>query len=668
VKILDSNPKFSRFIHSVWLFPILLTLILFTLTAFKISGSSVGSYYSYFYGNQKNRDLLGGRPRGIRSDEWLVTTPLTIAQKNNNFQRINTNIGNGEDMSLILDVPYKEWSVVFKPQNLIFFVLPLDYAFAFKWWLLAYLLILSCYLFVISLDSSKKTFAILLSLTIYFSPFVQWWYQSSTLSSLFFSFFAITLLLKIFEKKKGKHTYLFSVLLAYVLTCFLLILYPPFQIPCMLAMLAFGIGVLLKARKDLPPKDYRLRLFHVVCAILAATLLTLTFLKTRINTVDLIRNTAYPGHREQQSGGFDLLHTFAGHTSPNLQFGGKSRFYAVVKNGLTNQSEASNFIYIFPFLFLPYLYLIYKRLGGFNKDPLLLSVNLCIMAFLLWLFVGHNKLMGQLTLLKMVPHQRLLIGLGLLGTIQLALFAVLYSKSRKPLISLKKSLVYALVIFIIELILGILVSKTMPGYISLLRVMLFSIPIPAAIYLLLSNKPEKALLFLLSIGIVSTLIIHPVYKDINVLENTKLSNTIKETAAKKDGAWITDEFIIENFASMNGAKTFSGVYTYPQFEIWKSLREDTPINVYNRFAHAVFSFDRVIDQSVDTTISLEGPDSIKITTEPCDSKLLGIGVRFIMTIKKLDEDEACINSVQEITYPNVSIYIYELRNNVSANH
>jgi len=667
VKISDLSPKLSRLIHSVWLFPIVLTLILITLTALKISGSSVGSYYSYFYGNQKNEDLLGGRPRSIRSDEWLVTTPLTIAQKNNSFQRINANIGNGEDMSLILDVPYKEWSTVFKPQNLIFFALPLDYAFAFKWWLLAYLLILSCYLFVISLDSSKKVFAILLSLTIYFSPFVQWWYQSATLSSLFFSFFTITLLLKIFEKKKGKHTYLFSILLAYVLTCFLLILYPPFQIPCMLAMLAFGIGLLFKAHKDLVSKDFLLRLLHVLCAILAAALLAFTFLKTRSNTVDLIRNTAYPGHREQLSGGFDLLHTFAGHTSPNLQFGSKSRFYAVVKNGLTNQSEASNFIYLFPFLFLPYLYLLYKRLGGFNKDPILLSINLCIMVFLLWLFVGHNKLMGQLTLLKMVPHQRLLIGLGLLGTIQLALFAILYSKSKKPLISSKKSLVYATAVLITELTLGILVSKTMPGYVSLFRVLLFSIPVAASIYLLLRNKPEKALLFLLSIGIMSTLAIHPVYRDINILENTKLSNIIRDTATKKDGAWITDEFIIENFASMNGAKTLSGVYTYPQLEVWRSLKEDTPIDVYNRYAHAVFSFDRVMNQTVDTKISLEGPDSIKITTEPCNSKLLEVGVRFIMTTEKLATDEPCVSSVQDITYPNVSIYIYELRGDINTN-
>src|ERR1700739_4063629 len=94
---------------SIWLFPLLLTLALGFLTVFKINGSSIGIYHEFFYGGSKDSNLILGTPRSIRSDEWVVNTQMTIAQKNAGYPRINKNIGNGQDMSVILDVPYKEW-------------------------------------------------------------------------------------------------------------------------------------------------------------------------------------------------------------------------------------------------------------------------------------------------------------------------------------------------------------------------------------------------------------------------------------------------------------------------------------------------------------------------------------------------------------------------------
>src|SRR5882724_2794072 len=87
-------------LNSIWLFPASLLAILVLLTVFKISGSSIGTYYSYFYGNKPDPALLLNRPRPIRSDEWLVNTQMGLAQKNEGYPRTNYNIGNGEDMSL----------------------------------------------------------------------------------------------------------------------------------------------------------------------------------------------------------------------------------------------------------------------------------------------------------------------------------------------------------------------------------------------------------------------------------------------------------------------------------------------------------------------------------------------------------------------------------------
>ena len=101
---------YVRLWHNNWLFPVVATILLVGLTLCKVSGSSIGRYHTVFYGQGDDSNLLLNRPRDIRSDEWLVNTQMTIAQANNNFQRINKNIGNGQDMSVVLDVPYKEWS------------------------------------------------------------------------------------------------------------------------------------------------------------------------------------------------------------------------------------------------------------------------------------------------------------------------------------------------------------------------------------------------------------------------------------------------------------------------------------------------------------------------------------------------------------------------------
>src|SRR5438093_230927 len=106
----------GRFARSIWFFPVILLIPLVVATALQINGSSVRAYHQILYGKAVDQDLVANQPRPIRSDEWLVTTQQTIAQSKDNFSRINNHIGNGQDMS-ILDVPYKDWNIVFKPHN-----------------------------------------------------------------------------------------------------------------------------------------------------------------------------------------------------------------------------------------------------------------------------------------------------------------------------------------------------------------------------------------------------------------------------------------------------------------------------------------------------------------------------------------------------------------------
>ena len=129
--------------YKVFIFPLVLTLLLLSLTLLKIHGSSIGRYHEMFYGESiKDESLLLNNPRGVRSDEWLRWTQYTVSQDKNNFESSNEFFSNGIDITKLHEAPAKSWSDIFKPSNFSFFVLLFEHAFAFKLWFLIYAVIL----------------------------------------------------------------------------------------------------------------------------------------------------------------------------------------------------------------------------------------------------------------------------------------------------------------------------------------------------------------------------------------------------------------------------------------------------------------------------------------------------------------------------------------------
>ncbi|OGL34606.1 hypothetical protein A3F65_00720 [Candidatus Saccharibacteria bacterium RIFCSPHIGHO2_12_FULL_47_16b] len=652
----------KRFVRSIWFFPAILALPLIVFTALQIHGSSIGTYYKLFYGDSSSDpDIVLNRPQGIRSDEWLVNTQLTIAQKNNGYERINQNIGNGEDVSLTGEAPYKEWSTLFKPHNWAFFALPFDNAFAFRWWLMGYLLIVSCYFFILALFPGKRLFAALVGLSVFFTPFVQWWYLYGTLGTLFYAFFGGVVFIKLINEKRRLQRILWALLLAYIITCFALILYPPFQIPVALAMLVFGLGYCLDKMRGLNWRAIWQRLAPIIGAVVIAAGITLSFLGTRSEVVQIIRNTTYPGKRIQASGGFDAGHLFSSHLGAQFQFASKSRHYQIPKSGLMNQSESSNFILLFPFLLLPSFYLLYRSLKHERKfDWPLAVVNGAILVMLAWLFIPNLGLIGKLTLLEMVQHQRLIIGLGVLNIVQLVLVVRHLVKSKYSVIKNSWVLIFTATIFLIELGLGLYARDRFPGFIDIFRVIGFAVPIPLIMYFLLRKRFEWAGAVLLLFGLAMTFRINPLYQGTAILTETPLSKSIARLDNNDDSKWVIENFILENFALMNGAASLSGLYTYPQKEIWRGLNPEVPEEIYNRYAHTSFSFDRNPSVNIPTSLKLGGIDKIDITTEPCSDFLKGQNVRYLLASAELNPSDSCASLAERVDYPAITFFIYRL--------
>lgn len=653
---------FRRLIKSVWLFPSLLFILLLLLTAFKISGSSIGIYYPVLYGtDQKNPNLLLNNPQSIRSDEWIFVTQMTIAQSAAGYPRVNHNIEYGRDMSVVGDAPYKDWSAIFKPQNFVFFVLPLAYAFAFKWWLLLFLVIVSCYFFILRFFQGRRLLAALLSSAVGLSPFLFWWYQTMTLAPIFYGFFIILISMRIIDNQKirGLRRFrlrysqlIYVVTLSYLLVAFALTLYPPFQIPIALSVTAFLAGYMLDKyglSKRLFSGASLRQIGLFATSLLLAGALVLAFINTRIQAVHAIQHTIYPGSREILGGHTPVFEVFSTYLQPQLQHTVRAIHY------YANQSEASNFVLLFPFLLLPgfvLIYLEYRQKRKLNWS--LLLVQLLGALFLANLFISGFQIIYKLLLLDKVPHTRLFIGLGFVGILQL----LLISKSLTSLRITNRLLnwaagLYAVLCLLILAWSGIYVRHQWPLFIhNALYIGFLGIFFASIIFCFLSRRFMLAVSLFLVFSLGCVFKIHPLYRGLSPIYPSKLSQTI-DSVSKPGDTWITvDNIYFENAAIVSNRNSLSGVQVYPDLAFWRQIEGPVGDFIYNRFAHVAFT----TSPTPSSNIRLVQSDSfqVKFACYPFIEK----HVDFVLSPHPIKN--TCTHLVGSVSYPSLTFYMYRI--------
>ena len=647
------------------MFPLLVVFIFAILVIFGISGSSVGIYDRTFNGMDHNDpNLLIGSPQQIRSDEWTVTTQMVIAQSAENYPGSNPNIGHGQNMNVILDVPSSDWSQIFRPQNWSFFVLPLENAFAFKWWFHSVILLLSAYFFVLFLLPKRYLWASLLAVIITFAGFLQWWY-GSTLSMIAY-LLLVALLYMIFINTKSTRTRIVASLGAtYTLLCFALMLYPPFQIPCAFALVAFIVGYTMHKFSLKGFWSFLKSTWPFFIFIIGATLLViLVFFAQNKSTIDTVQNTTYPGKRIVESGGYSVSHILSGSLGSQFLKEPRANNYKDEAADALNQSESSTFIFISFFLLLPlaYVYLKDRKFFVKNKYIYLPIALMCGTALLLvWLFIPGLSLFGNITKLSTVPLNRAIMGLGLLNFLGLVTFVWIYSKSKFKITNIK-AIIYSLAVFGVLVLIHLSIHYRMPGFIGGYLSVALAVPVPFVIYFLLRKYFAIALgilaLFTLYIG----LTVNPLYTGLDILTKNPISNYIQNSP--DDGTyWIAEDIFLENIAIMSGRPSLSGVYTSPQVSIWESIDNGKEEFRYNRYAHVSFNLDKDTTVMNSTGFVKEaGPDQLVVKTEICSDFIKKSGVRHIVSSATYTtNDQSCISNIDKVKLENSSFFIYELK-------
>ncbi len=650
----DIKQSSIKFISSIWFFPIILFLILCLFTLLKISGTSAGVNHQILYGpTSKDPALILGKPEPIRSDEWLVVTQMTIAQAKSNYPKVNSNLGLGEDMSVVPIAPYKEWSETFRPQDLAFFVMPLENAFAFKWWLMGYLLIVSCYFFVLTILPNKKLLAIGISTALFFSAFIQWWYVYSSLGSLYYSFFIATTIIMLMREKQRWKKITLSALLTFLLVCFALVFYPPFQIACGLVLLAFLVGYFIENYRSWAKNKTFKNIYFVGGSALISLLIFGVFLITHSGVIKTIEHTAYPGTRSIQSGGITSYHFLASHLGHQFLSDTANSQYLIDNKSPSNQSEASNFLLLAPFLFLPTLWLIYREYKQKKAlDWPLIFLNIFFVVFLMELFVPGFTSVSKLLLLNKVGSSRVLLGMGLLNVMIIILF--IRNLSKKTVVLNKYAIgAYCLLVLMVELIVSLHAHYSFGTFIGLRRAILFSLPLPIVIYLLLRMRFLLAISLYLIFSLFISIGVNPLYKGLGTLTNSPLNNAVQHVGTNSDKRWITDGGYLENVALMNGKHSLTGVYYYPQLGLWDTI-PGVKKSDYNRYAHVAFQVSD--DSASPTKLKLNSQDGFSVMSSDCSKYLQQEHVGFLISSAILHG--ACTTPIKTIPFPDVTLYIY----------
>jgi len=252
---------------------------------FAWSPSSYGRAFELF--GLHHFDLVMGRSRPIRSDEWAVITPLTQATVNNHLGRFNLTSPYGEDLRSVYSMPIFDWGMVFKPDMWLYLVLNPAYAFSFHHYLIFAAFILGYALLFTHILGLSTLSACLLSGILFFTGYVQYWW--TTLGPTFAVFPWLLLVLDLQRSPLLKFPLFYWIATVWMLSLF----YPPTTIT-----LAFvGFLILLAFRSNyLKGKT----LLFTVLASVAAAITIAVYLQDYLAAAV---TTLYPGQRTIALGG-----------------------------------------------------------------------------------------------------------------------------------------------------------------------------------------------------------------------------------------------------------------------------------------------------------------------------------------------------------------------------
>lgn len=629
-------------------------IILFAIT-FELNNSSIGLWNLLSTDfSQEQSDIIFGKARDIRSDEYAVYTPMLFSQDPNYGYFNNYLRGTKTDVFMVYGQPVKNIVSVFRPFLLGFLFLGTAKGLSFFWILRLVLLFLISFEFLMLISNKNKKISLIGTLLITFAPVVQWWWTPSGIVEMIIYGELLMLLLSdyIVQKSFIKRVIVIFFIMLFI-GCYLFVLYPAWQVPMGYILAVIILWFFIENYKNF--KFYKKDILPIsIFSILFIIALMYIFNKSK-ETMDLVTSTVYPGIRFETGGDkyteFDVgcnsfIHVF--------RYWGNI-FLPIFSNNLkTHTCNFAVFFDLFPIGLIVSAIVLFKDK---IKDKLLIMLLFLYLFFTVWCAVGFPKFLAQITMMKVSPAYRTFIVLGFLN--------VLIFVRSVSLVKYKMNKSYSFVVSFILTALIVIANILVYGqYFDIFKSFTVVILSFVLFYLILRNRINKLFMFLIMlIMIVSGLFVNPIQKGINVVTDLELSKIVKKIDAQEKGLWIFEgrNFILNNFLAFQKVRTLNCINTYPNFEFLKQLDEDNKYsNVYNRYANILMNL--VYENSIMDKFVLLHQDAFLINITADD--ILKLNINYIMSYRPLNEysnDKINFEQLYFAKTRKCDIYIYKVK-------
>ena len=639
---------------AVFLFPAVVIVAFVVLVGAGISGSSVAQLAST---PAEASGLLMGESRSVRSDEYLVRTPLVVAQQARGLPTTAVTGLGRIDMSVLYDLPTRDWSTAFRPNLWGYSVLPLAQAYAFDWWALSVVLLLGTYALVVVLVRDWR-WAVLGAFALWASPFFHWWYLSASLSVVGWAAAGTAAMLASLDPSaSARRRWGLTAAAAAAFACFVLAFYPPFQVTVALVLGAVASGVL--ARRVVSGElGVRRLLAHLAAISSFVALVGAAFVITHAAALEAIGATVYPGERRSTGGGAGWPHLVTawfgrGYLSDGVAYSGTM---------FTNESEASSFLLlgVGALVALPFLWRVVARPSNPLREPLI-GVVVALLLLLVHMFVALPTAAARFTLLDRVEPVRAILGLGLgsvLLTVMLGVSLRRTRPSRWRLAAASAAMGLTTAAYVHML------GKVLQGSGAPLggRGLWLTVAVAAVVTAAFVWQPMWTLAVVVVAGAAVSLPVNPLQRGLDVLTDHELAEAVlrvDEVRAGGDGVghdgWITTSFGLSPVVTSTGVRHLSAVNLYPDEAAWEHLDPDrSEVQTWNRYSHTTWTAGVAGSEPV---LSLVQADVVSVTVDLCGPALDRLGVGHVVAAEQTDE--SCLELVEQSSPGATPWYLYE---------
>jgi hypothetical protein len=654
------EPALIRFDRKAQVFLGILALLLLSGTAFKLHGSSI-DFWRQMPDPSPHSNVLLGKPRKIRQDEWGFMTPAFISQARSQpaFSPSTLRWGPGR-APLIMNIPVSHWSALVRPQFWGFFALDLEHAFAFYWNMKAFLLLAGIFLLLMLLTGSNFGVSVLGAAWVFFSGFMQWWYSTPAMLPEMVGCVALLLVAAHYVALSPSRWTIAGAALIFSI-CLLdaiLSIYPPFQVP----LLYLGIAILVGS---LGPRlaaiaSGRERTFRIASAVVAlgvvAGLVALYYLDAR-RAIELMRGTLYPGTR-MSSGG---------EVTPAQVFGGVYGFFmseGSFPRKWFNVCEASNFVLLFP---VPVAAILWSAWRKQRVTALEWSLIVYIGVVLSWMILGWPRPLAVASAFGLSQGTRSLLGLGLASIL---LCCVFLARTRAGLPGgFAPNLIVGAAWFALVVVLALNFNRVTEGFVTGDQIALVSIAAGVAGFLLLLRKRIAFAACLLVPSIWTFGLVNPVTVGLGPILESGFIRKVSPVIRRDPGArWaVYGSWLLADLFKAGGADVFNGTKFVPPLDDFRVIDPGSAsIAIYNRYAHVSLVPGQGSDVNfIDSYTNEVNPKSIRgdaytMAIDPKSDVWPRLGIRYVVLPSEATDPDFLSRAAPVLALPDQAVWIYRL--------